>query len=69
MHDIGTDLVNDEQISLCNTGPTFARDLVAACDIDHVDCIVCKLIREVGREIIATRFAQKYLRSGLDAFS
>src|SRR5580704_11799173 len=40
------DLIDHEQIGLCDPGAPLAGHLVTAGDVDHVDCVVCQFSTE-----------------------
>jgi hypothetical protein len=42
-------LVDDEDVRLGHTGPTFAWHLVAPSNVDHIDGQICQLAGEVSR--------------------
>src|SRR5262245_23151980 len=49
------DLVDDEEIRARHAGTPFARDLVAAGDVDDIHRRIDQLGAEAGGEIVATR--------------
>mmetsp|Transcript_10491 Transcript_10491/g.27890 ORF Transcript_10491/g.27890 Transcript_10491/m.27890 type:complete len:256 (+) Transcript_10491:397-1164(+) len=56
------DFVYHEHVGLRHAGPALAWHLVAAGHVDDVDGEVGELVREVGREVVPTGFAQQDLR-------
>lgn len=54
--------VDYQQIGLRNARPAFARYLVAARNIDHLDGEISQLPAEARREIVAAGFDEKNLR-------
>lgn len=48
--------VDDEEVGLGDAGAAFARDFVAAGDVDHLDGEVGQLAAKAGGEVIATGF-------------
>ena len=53
------DFIDNEQIGLRNTGSAFARDLVPAGHVNHVEREVGQFARKIGRQIVSPRFAQQ----------
>ncbi len=51
--------VNDEEVGLGDAGTTFARDFVAASDVDDVDGEVCEFAAEVCGEVVAAGFDEE----------
>ena len=55
-------LVDDEQVRLCDSGPPFARNLVAARDVDDVDREIRQLAAELSRQIVSPALDEQQLR-------
>ena len=52
-------LLITKQIGLRDARTAFARDLVAASNIDDINRVVGKFSAEVGRQIVPSRFKQQ----------
>ena len=62
-HQIGqVDLVDEQQVRVRLRWTTFARDLLAAGDVDHIDGVVHQLRAEGGRQVVAARFDQQQVQ-------
>src|SRR5262249_10084150 len=59
------DLVDHQEVRARNTGTTFARDLVASGDVDHIDRRVHELGAEAGRQIVAAGLEKDDLEVGV----
>ena len=67
--DVGREvgLVDDQQIALRDTGAAFARDLVAAGDVDDVDREVDELAAVLRREVVSAALDEEQLGRARDA--
>ena len=55
-------LVDDKKVALRDSWSAFARNLVAACDVDHLDGVVGEFAAEARGEIVPAGFEQKNVR-------
>src|SRR5688572_27809532 len=51
--------VDDKKVALRDSRSAFARNLVAACDVDHLDGVVGEFAAEARREVVPAGFEQK----------
>jgi hypothetical protein len=54
--------VDHEEVGLRNAGTAFARNFVAAGDIDNIDSVIGKFTTEMGGQIIPAGFKEQDLR-------
>ena len=54
-------LVDHEQIRLSCARAAFARDLVSARDVDHIDRVIGEFTAEIRGQIVTARFQQDHL--------
>lgn len=57
--------IDDKQITLSDARASFARDLVAPGDIDHLDGVIGQFATEAGGQIVAPGFQEKKIRAEL----